>query len=430
MSIKTKICVISSPVDTYSGYGGRSRDIVKALIELYPDWDIKLLSQRWGNTRFGYLEDHGEDDLKSRIIAKIESKPDIWIQITIPNEFQPVGQFNIGITAGIETTVADYTWIEGCNRMNLNLVSSKHSKNVLIQYTYELKNNETGAVTTFKCTAPVEVLFEGLDLTKYSPIQDLPKSEMVIALDAIKEDFCFLTVGHWLQGDFGQDRKNMGGTIKAFLEAFKDKPAPPALIIKTQTANASIMDRDAILVKIEEAKSKVSAKSLPNVYLLHGEVSDEDMSQLYNHPKIKAMTTLFRGEGFGRPLLEFAAVNKPIISSYWSGPVDFLDAEFTYFVGGKLELIHKSAQVAKILLENSQWFTANELEAIKVYKQVYSDYKKALVQAKRQGHKVRTNFSLEKMSEQLKSYIDNSIKTIPFQVPLDLLNLPNLKRIS
>jgi glycosyltransferase involved in cell wall biosynthesis len=430
MSIKSKTCVISCPIDTYSGYGGRSRDIAKALINVYPDWDIKILSQRWGNTRFGYLEAHKEDELTSRVISKIESRPDIWIQITVPNEFQSVGQFNIGITAGIETTVADYSWIEGCNRMNLNLVSSKHSKDVLTQYTYELKNNETGAVTVVKCTSPVEVLFEGLDLTKYYPATELPESEMSKALDTIQEDFCFLTVGHWLQGDFGQDRKNMGGTIKAFLEAFKDKPAPPALILKTQTANASIMDRDTILDKIEEAKSKVSAKNLPNIYLLHGEVSDEDMNHLYNHPKVRAMTTLFKGEGFGRPLLEFAAVNKPILSSFWSGPVDFLDNEFTYFIGGKLELIHKSAQVSKMLLGNSQWFTANELEAVKVYKQIYSDYKKALVQAKRQGHKVRTNFSLEKMSEQLKTYIDSSIKTVPFQIPLDLLNLPNLKKIS
>jgi glycosyltransferase involved in cell wall biosynthesis len=430
MIIKNKICVISSPVDTYSGYGGRSRDIVKSLIAIYPEWDIKLLSQRWGNTRSGYLEDHEEHDLKSRVIPKLESKPDIWIQITVPNEFQPVGQFNIGITAGIETTVADYSWIEGCNRMHLNLVSSKHSKDVLTQYTYELKNNDTGVVSKIKCTSTIEVLFEGLDLTKYYPIQDLPNSEIVNALDSIEEDFCFLIVGHWLQGDFGQDRKNMGGTIKCFLEAFKDKPKPPALIIKTQSANASIMDRNTMLDKIEEAKSKVSAKNLPNIYLLHGEISDDYMSHLYNHPKIKAMTTLFKGEGFGRPLLEFAAVNKPILSSFWSGPVDFLDKEFTYFVGGKLELIHKSAQVSKMLLDKSQWFTANEIDAIKGYKQIYSDYKKALTQAKRQGHKVRLNFSLEKMSEQLKNYIDNNIKSVPFQVPLDLLNLPNLKKIS
>jgi glycosyltransferase involved in cell wall biosynthesis len=219
----------------------------------------------------------------------------------------------------------------------------------------------------------------------------------------------------------------MGGTIKAFLEAFKDRPSPPALVIKTQSATASITDRANMLEKIREAISKVSAKTLPNVYLMHGELSDSDVNSLYNHPKIKAMITLFRGEGFGRPLLEFAAVNKPIICSYWSGPVDFLDNEFTYFVGGKLEPVHKSALAANIILENSSWFTANEAEAIKVYKEVYTKYNKAIISAKRQGHKVRTKFSMENMEQELKTLLDKHMASIPFQMPL---TLPKLTKIS
>jgi glycosyltransferase involved in cell wall biosynthesis len=396
-------------------------------MNLYPEWDIRLLSQRWGNTRFGYLKDHDETDLQSKLISSFEGKPDVWIQITIPNEFQSVGQYNIGITAGIETTVADYTWIEGCNRMNLVLVSSKHSKDVLTQYTYELKDNKTGHVNVLKCNTTVEVLFEGVDTTKYFPTTDKLNSDVLEVLNNMPESFAFLIVGHWLQGDFGQDRKNMGGTIKAFLEAFKDKPSPPALVIKTQSATASITDKSNMLVKIREAISKVSAKTLPNIYLLHGELTDQDINTLYNHPKIKAMTTLFKGEGFGRPLLEFAAVNKPIISSFWSGPVDFLDPEFTYFIGGKLELVHKSATSSKIILENSSWFTANESEAIKSYKEVYTKYNKALVSAKRQGHKVRTKFSLQNMEYDLKKFIDKYMTSVPFQVPL---NLPKLTKIS
>ena len=41
--------VISCPIDTYSGYGSRSRDLVKAIIEL-DRYDVKILPQRWGNT--------------------------------------------------------------------------------------------------------------------------------------------------------------------------------------------------------------------------------------------------------------------------------------------------------------------------------------------------------------------------------------------
>jgi len=38
-------CVVSCPADTYSGYGARSRDFLKALIEAKPEWDVKILSQ-------------------------------------------------------------------------------------------------------------------------------------------------------------------------------------------------------------------------------------------------------------------------------------------------------------------------------------------------------------------------------------------------
>lgn len=429
MSTKTKTCVVSCPIDCYSGYSSRSRDFVKSLINQYPEWDIKILSQRWGNTRSGYLGDHKELELSNIVIPKLEGKPDIFIQITIPSEFQPVGTFNIGVTAGIETTVADYTWIEGCNRMDLNLVSSQHSKDVLTKHIYELKNNTTGSSTKLETRKPVEVLFEGLDITKYYPTKDLPKSDMTKAVDSIEEGWCFLIVGHWLQGDFSQDRKNMGSTIKAFLEAFKDRPTPPALVIKTQAANASIMDRDVILKKIEEVKSKVSAKKLPNIYLLHGEVTDEAMNELYNHPKIKAMTSLFRGEGFGRPLLEFAAVNKPIICSHWSAPLDFLDKEFTYFIPGKLENVHRSAQVPKMILENSQWFTANEPDAIKAYREVFTDYRKALIRAKRQGHKVRTSFTMDKMADKLKESIDKRLKNVTTFTPINLRDIPKITKL-
>ena len=122
-----KVCVISCPIATRSGYGARSRDFVRSLIELKGDeWDIRILSQRWGQTPINALTPD-DKDLLSRISPKLESKPDIWIQLTIPSEFQPVGHFNIGVSAVIETSDAPAEFIDGCNRMDINLVSSEHS---------------------------------------------------------------------------------------------------------------------------------------------------------------------------------------------------------------------------------------------------------------------------------------------------------------
>ena len=296
------LVAISAPVDTYSGYGARSRDFIKALINAKPDWDIKIISQRWGNTKFGYLLDHDEQDLFDRIIPKLESKPRVWIQITVPNEFQAVGDYNIGVTAGIETTLCHSDWIVGMNRMNLILTSSNHSKKVLTESTWDAVDNRTGQKIAYKCNVPVEVLFEGVDLNVYKKVEN-QSSEIIKSLDEIKESFCFLFVGHWLHGEHTHDRKNIGGMIETFYDTFRTQRIKPALIIKTQSANSSIMDQYNVLEKIRQIRKSVGTANLPNIYLLHGEIDDADINALYNHPKVKAMVSLTRGEGFGRPLL-------------------------------------------------------------------------------------------------------------------------------
>jgi len=419
---------VSCPIDTYSGYGARSRDLVKALLKT-GKYDVKVLAQRWGNTRFGYLQDHVESELISIIVPQVTSQPDVWIQVTVPNEFQKVGKYNIGVTAGIETTICDPSWIEGLNRMDLNLVSSNHAKQTFetSKFNIEKDGQIQGQVELQK---PVEVLFEGADLDKYFKTDTKANMEINLDLDSIKESFCFLFVGHWLQGDFGQDRKNVGYMIKAFLETFKNKKKQPALILKTQSANASILDRDNILKKIDGIRKSVKG-TLPNIYVLHGEMSDDEVNELYNHSKVKAMISLTKGEGFGRPLLEFSLVNKPIIASGWSGHTDFLDPQFSYLLEGQLTNVHKSAAMKNMLLQEAQWFTPNDAQVATALRNVFDDYKKYSELAKRQGYKSRTKFSFDKMVEKLDSILSQNLPEFPKQVQLNMpsLSLPKLQKI-
>jgi hypothetical protein len=423
-------CVISCPIDTYSGYGSRARDVVKAIYELKGnDWQIEILSQRWGNTPWGYIKDHEETwGFLTPMINKagtLSRKPNIWMQLTVPNEFQPVGDYNIGLTAGIETTICDPSWIDGMNRMNVNLVSSNHAKTVFEQSSFKEQNQQGQITREVKLQKPVHVLFEGVDLNKYFEIadEDLEETELVLELDEIKEEFCYLFVGHWIQGDFGHDRKNVGGMIKLFLETFKNKKNKPALILKTSKVGSSIMDRDSLLESIDSIKNTVDSKDLPSIYLLHGEMEDFEINNLYNHPKVKAMVYLGHGEGFGRPLLEFSVVKKPIIASAWSGHTDFLHPEYNAMVEGKLENVHPSAQVKDMILQQSQWFYVDDKRAEFYLKDVYEKHSKYLDKAKRQAHKSKTEFSLEKMKEAFKVHL-NQVPTV------QVLNLPKLKKIE
>jgi hypothetical protein len=430
------LCIVSSPVDTFSGYGARSRDFIKSLIKAKGDkWDIKLLSQRWGSTPFGFLNEEIEEekDLLNRIIPAMTVQPDAWFQITVPNEFQKVGKYvNIGVTAGIETTICDPSWIEGCNRMDLTLVSSQHAKTVFENSQFEQKDSTTNKTTAIiKLTSPVEVLFEGVDLNKYFKTTPV-KTDLTSELSKIKEDFAFLFVGHWLSGDFGEDRKNVGYMVKAFLEVFKGKTNPPALIMKTNSATTSIMDRNSMLDKIEAVRKTVKGR-LPNIYLLHGDLEDEDINDLYNHSKVKAMVSFTKGEGYGRPLLEFTVTEKPVIASGWSGHIDFLDKDAAILVGGELKQIHPSAVVPNMLIADSQWFAPNDGQAGYALKEVFDNYKKYLPGAKKQASISKTKFSLEKMTERLSQILNEKTNPIPKFIPLTLpklnkLDLPKLNK--
>jgi hypothetical protein len=329
--------IISCPIETYSGYGARSRDLVKAIIQTQK-YDVQILSQRWGNTPWGFLDDHKEwSFLKNYILPtnnQLPKQPEIWMQITVPNEFQPIGKYNIGVTAGIETTAPHGSWIEGCNRMNLVITSSEFAKKTFESVQYEMKNPQGQTTGHVKLQTPIKVIFEGANTDVYKSITE----PCMIDFD-IKEEFAYLFVGHWMQGDFGEDRKNVGLLVKAFYETFKNKTKKPALILKTSGSGCSYMDRDEILKKINKLKKSVNSTNLPNVYLLHGEFTDEEMNSIYNHSKVKAMVSLTKGEGFGRPLLEFSLSKKPILTTNWSAHPEFLNSEYTTLMNGDLMLI-------------------------------------------------------------------------------------------
>lgn len=423
------LCVVSAPPDTYSGYGARSRDFIRALVDKKShEWNIKIMLQRWGNLPFGYIEDHKEEwgwmvpfFLENN---QLTQQPDYWFQITVPNEFQPVGKWNCGVTAGIETTLCHQNWLEGCNRMNLVLASSTHSKKVFEETKIEMRNPQGQPVGRVELKTPVEVLFEGVNtgVYKYLPDEELLESDLILSLDSIQEEFCFLFVGHWLPGAFGEDRKNVGLTIKSFLESFKHKKAKPALILKVSGSSPSIVDREEILDKINQIRNSIPGV-LPNIYLIHGDLSEDDINSLYNHPKVKVMVSFTKGEGYGRPLIEFTQSKKPIIASGWSGHLDFLSGEFTTLIPGTLNKIHPSATVSEMLIPESLWFAPDVMEVNKALLDLYENYDKHLEKAKRQAFKIKKEFSLEAMAERLYTILD---ATAPKFQPLVLPKMPAL----
>jgi hypothetical protein len=429
--------VISCPIDCYSGYSAHSRDLVKSIIKL-DKYDVKIFAQRWGGTPWGYINAHEQEwgFLKDHIVGdqKLHKQPDVWMQITVPNEFQSIGKYNIGVTAGIETTICHASWIEGLNRMDFNIVSSQHAKDVFLNSKFDKidsKNNQkVGQIVLEK---PIEVLFEGADLDLFFETKEFKNKEIYNDIQSLPDKFLFLFTGMWTQGDFGEDRKNVPLLIKSFLETFKNKKNPPALLLKTSFANSSNIDKYEILKRLNSIKESVKANSLPNIYVLLGDIHEKDMNELYNHPKIKTMVSLTKGEGFGRPLLEFSLTGKPIITTGWSGHLDFLKPEFTNLIGGDLKQIHPSACVENILIPESMWFNPNHAEIGYYFKNMFDKYDSFIDKAKRQRYYSKTNFSLNAMTIKLDTILNEKIPEFPKEIELKLpgglkkVELPKLK---
>lgn len=414
-----KKVIISSPFATQSGYGHHAREFIANMFELAPEsWDIKLISQPWGHTPFSVAT---PPHWTERVVGlPLTERPNIWVQITVPNEFQPVGDYNIGVTAGTEGSICPEDWIDHFNAMDQVVVPSKFTRQVIVD-SADHYNKELNT--------PITVISEYFNESIYTPTNQETSIDFI---DEIPERFTFLAVGHWLQGNLGEDRKNLSGLVYSFFEAYGNRSGAPALILKTSGATYSVTDRWEIEDKIRQIQDIFGDKALPRVYLLHGDLTDLEMNALYNHDKVKAMISFTKAEGFGRPLLEFATTGKPIIAPHYSGQADFLQENNICKLAGQLTEIHPSAQ-NKFLIAGAKWFSADYKYAKSQMKDVQKNYSKWLKVAKRQQIHVNNNFSKSAVQSQYQSFIDaveQDTKDMATEVALNLpkLDLPTLDK--
>ena len=425
-----KNMVICAPVTSRSGYGEHARDLVHSFIE-HDKYDIKIMDVPWGACPRNALKENNiiHKNINDRLLRKpLEKKPDIYVDIRIPHEFQQLGNFNIGITAGIETDVVSGEWIEGCNKMDLIIVPSEHSKKGFIDSVYDavqqMPNGQQQKVGELNVTKPIEVLFEGSDENIYKPIENVSLD----LVDDIPEDFAFLLVGQWCVGGMGKDRKDISKTIKLFYETFGGQKDQPALILKSNGATYSILDREDCIRRIKQVKDMFPKDiKLPNIYLLHGELSANEMNKLYNHSKVKCMVSFTHGEGFGRPLLEASMTGLPIMASNWSGHVDFLDDKNCLLLPGTLEQVPNIVVDNKMIVGDAKWFTVQESYCHKLFEYAFTNIDELKEKSTELMKVNRDKFTLKRMVKELDNIVSKYTENLSSQVSL---NLPKLKKVD
>jgi len=424
------LCVIQGPVFNRSGYGDLATDLARSIIR-YDKYDVKIAPTRWGGcpskvTDADLTTEEDKKLLSHFLTAPLQKQPDLFVQVSIPNEFQAVGKYNIGITAGIETTAASGQFIEGLNRMNMNIVTSNHVKKVFESAQYQ-KQFQDGRVESLKSEKPIEVCFWGADTSIYKKTNEKVQNVDDV-MSTIPEKFAFLFVGQWTHGGLFTDRKDIATLIKVFSETFKDtKPENrPCLILKTNGANFSKVDRDDILKKIKKVQSLVGG-NLPNVYLIHGELSPVEMNALFNHEKVKVHVNFTHGEGYGHPILLSTLSGKPTVVSNWSGHLDFLNPKYATFFEGTIKPID-AGSVNEWLIKESSWFYVSQSLASDKLKKLYNslskdildDYEKLRVENEQK-------FNIQAMDVRLHDILN---KYVPeFSVEKKIV-LPKLKRLD
>ena len=424
--------VFQGPIFTRSGYGDHCRDLMKSLRKM-DKYDIRIIPLRWGSTPQNQVDDSSEFGrwMLERVIGAVDQKPDIFMQVSVANEFEPKGHYNIGVTAGVETTIAPKDFIDGSNKMDLIIVPSNFTKQNLGGTVYQQKDQATGQIVgEIKVGKPIEVLLEGVDTEIFS------KGTGKDVLANVKEDFNFLIVGHWLKGSLGQDRKDIGMAIKTFATVFQYLPKEkrPGLIVKTSHAGFSVIDREATREKIDNVLKPLGDKS-PSVYLIHGDMEESDMSNLYHHPKVKAMLSFAKGEGYGRPMAEFTLTGKPIIASGWSGQMDFLPPDNAVLLEGSLTQVDDSA-ADQFCMKEAQWFTVNYSNAANKIYDVYNKYDSYLEKSKGLRENTLKNFTLDNMHDRFTQILDTYVRKAPQIVPFNIpkvntskMQIPKLNKV-
>lgn len=398
--MKKKV-IVKAPALSASGYGEHARFVLRSLKSEEDKYDIYLQNLNWGQTSW-LFEDSEErrwiDNLIKKTAEYMKStngKPDfdLSLQVTIPNEFEKIAKINVGVTAGIETTKVAPQWIQKSNEMDKIIVVSEHAKYGFENTKYPLHNALREHVADLSFNKPIEVVGY--------PVREFEPADLDIDFET---DFNFLAVALWGQ------RKNMQNTVLNFLEEFKNEEV--GLVLKTAITSGCTYDRIATEGMLKRIVDKFPERKC-KIYMIHGRLSEEEMTALYRHEKIKCMVSLTHGEGFGLPLFEAAHNGLPIVATDWSGQVDFLYAmqkdkkgkEKRKGLFGKVSYDLKKVQQGSVwdgvIVPDSMWAFPSDASAKSKMREVFANYQLALNKAKKLQVHVKEEFESSKMHKKM-----------------------------
>jgi glycosyltransferase involved in cell wall biosynthesis len=282
-----------------SGYASASRSYVGALINSNAvDLTVQSVTFEKNYT------DHGKiaQDIKALENRKISHRIQV-VHLTPENYINTrvTGLYNIGYTTW-ETDKLPEGWVNLCNMMNEIWVPSSWNKEVFAAC----------GVRKPICVIPHGI--EAPDLEKLKP--------MNMGVD--NDVFVFYSIFQWLE------RKNPTALLKAYLTEFKPDEKV-ILAIKSYRLDTSAKEQEIIKNDIAHVKQALRIKDeYPSMRFFGTLLSAEQMQEL--HMRGDCFVLPHRGEGFGIPHAEAMSYGKPVITTNYSGNLEFMKKDNSYLV--------------------------------------------------------------------------------------------------
>ena len=220
----------------------------------------------------------------------------------------------------------------------------------------------------------------------------------------------FLAVSQW------GPRKNLENTIRWFVEEFQDDE-DVGLVLKTNTANDSILDRLRTQKRLEQLLSNTESWGVKDkkckIYLLHGEISEGQLAWLYQHPTMHGLINLAHGEGFGLPLFEAAYHELPLVTLTWGGQLDFIckknkkgkQVPHIVRVDYNIGPVQKEAIWPGVIEKDAMWAYAKEASYKRALRDTLDKQKHYRVRARALKKELVKNFQEEALLEKFISFL-------------------------
>jgi len=265
------------------------------------------------------------------------------------------------------------------------------------------------------CQTPIEVV--------HYPVMQHEPAKLDLELTT---DFNFLCVAQW------SPRKNVQQLVKCYVEQFKDNENV-GLVLKMNLAKNSLIDRLHVVNKVQNFLHDLPERKC-KIYVLHGYMTDKEMSGLYNHPKIKALVTTTHGEGFGLPIFESAYYGLPVIAPDWSGHLDFLyepkkdkkgkvkNKPMFSRVSYTLQNIDPSTVWEGVLQADSKWAVPEDGSIKIAMRDLYEDHGRFKKRATELKKWVCKEFAMEKQYEKYVSSISEFVGDISIEEEVEVFS--------